>query len=90
MTEREIMSRRAAIGLLRAHASRAEEGSQLQRDLIIASDIISDADVEIEGLIEERKTGIGISFEREGRGESVVLPLLVGHHSSVERALVGR
>jgi hypothetical protein len=55
MTEREIMSRRAAVGLLRAYASRAEEGSQLQRDLIIASDTLSDADMEIEGLVEERK-----------------------------------
>ena len=55
MTEREIMSRKAAVRLLRAHASRAEQGSQLQRDLIIASDILSDADTEIEGLVEERK-----------------------------------
>ena len=34
--------------MLRAWASRAEHGSQLQRDLIIASDILSNADVEIE------------------------------------------
>ncbi len=55
MTEREIMSRKAALRVLRANASRFEEGSWLQRDLIIASDILSDADAEIEGLVEERK-----------------------------------
>ena len=35
MSEGKIMSRKAAVRLLRAYASRAEEGSQLQRDLII-------------------------------------------------------
>lgn len=55
MSEGEIMSRKAAVRLLRAYASRAEEGSPLQRDLIIVSDVLSNSDVEIEGLVEERK-----------------------------------
>jgi hypothetical protein len=50
----EVMSRTTAVAALRAHANRAEENSYLRRDLIIASDLLSEADREIKGLIAER------------------------------------
>jgi hypothetical protein len=50
----QMMSRAIAVAALRSHACRAEQGSFLQRDLIIASDLLSEADAEIKGLTAER------------------------------------